>query len=301
MDKLRITLILLFSMTFIPAAFAESPDEYQIGLSLINIGEINDKIGTYEMDFWYSVSSEKIDLITNPPPDVDFINGRIDDTRSEFKNPQIIEKRMSGKFSSDLNFRDFPFEKIRLPIKIEPLPQWSTDKVVFKVNPASGVDKSASVPGWSVTESNFNIVEKKYGNNTYSQFVAEYVIQRDPLGSFLKTILPILMVLGFSFIAYIIPKNHDIVVELSLLPLLALVFFHINTLDQLPPLGYLTIFDKLMLLSYTLIGNNVIAAGRQIRAGEFSGEDRAWYLNNFHLKMTPVILGILIPVLFFVL
>lgn len=294
-------LIVFAILPFSLACAQEIPQEYQIGISLVNIGEIDKKIGTYEMDFWYSISSDTIDLTVNPPPEVDFINGRILETRSEFQSPQIIEKRMLGKFSSEMDFRDFPFEKIPLQIRIEPLPQWPTNKAKFTVHDASGVDVSATVPGWNVVESNFRVQENKYGQNTYSQFVAEYVIQRDVLGSFLKTIFPILIILGISFVAYLIPKHYDVVTELSLLPLLALVFFHVSTIDQLPTLGYMTVFDKIMIISYVLIMNNIVSAGRQIRADEFSGDARAWYLNNLHLKISPVIVVVMVAILFFAL
>ena len=297
---MKFLILLVFAMLPISLAYAQESQEYQIGISLVNIGEIDKKIGTYEMDFWYSISSDA-DLIANPPPQVDFINGRILETRSEFTNPQIIEKRMLGKFSSEMDFGDFPFEKIPLQIKIEPLPQWPTTKATFTVHEASGIDQSATVPGWKIVDSDFQVLESKYGQNTYSQFVAEYVIQRDVLGSFLKTIFPILIILGISFVAYIIPKHYEIVTELSLLPLLALVFFHVSTIEQLPPLGYMTIFDKIMMIAYVLIMNNIIASGRQIRADEFSGKDRAWHLNNFHLKITPAIIGALGAILFFAL
>lgn len=297
---MRFLILLVFAMLPISLAYAQESQEYQIGISLVNIGEIDKKIGTYEMDFWYSISSDT-DLTANPPPQVDFINGRILETRSEFANPQIIEKRMLGKFSSEMDFSDFPFEKIPLQIKIEPLPQWPTQKATFTVHEASGIDQSATVPGWKIIDSNFQVLESKYGQNTYSQFVAEYTIQRDVLGSFLKTIFPILIILGISFVAYIIPKNYGIVADLSVLPLLALIFFHISVLDQLPPLGYMTIFDRLMIIAYVLILNNVISVGRQARADEFSGKDRAWHLNNFHLKITPLIIAALGTILFFVL
>lgn len=295
---MKFLILLAFAIFPISLAYAQEAQEYQIGISLINIGEIDKKVGTYEMDFWYSVSSDKIDLTENPPPEVDFINGRILETRSEFTNPQIIEKRILGKFTSNMDFRDFPFERIPLQIKIEPFPQWPTQKAVFTVNKESGTDPTATVPGWKIVDSNFKILESKYGQNTYSQFVGEYVIQQDMLGSFLKTIFPILIILGVSFVAYIIPKNYDIVTELSLLPLLALVFFHVNTIEQLPPLGYMTIFDKVMIISYVLIMNNIIASGRQIRADEFSGKDRAWHINSFHLKISPIIIGIMAAILF---
>lgn len=298
---MKFLILLVFVIMPITLVYAEPAQEYSIGISLVNIGEIDKKIGTYEMDFWYSISSDQADLTSNPPPQVDFVNGRILETRSEFQSPQIIEKRMLGKFSSEMDFRDFPFEKIPLQIKIEPLPQWPTNKARFAVHEASGVDVTATVPGWKIVDSNFQVLESKYGQNTYSQIVAEYVIQRDVLGSFLKTIFPILIILGISFVAYLIPRNYDVVTELSLLPLLALVFFHVSTIDQLPTLGYMTIFDKIMIISYVLIMNNIVSAGRQIRAEEFSGKDRAWHMNNLHLKITPIIIGVMIALLFFVL
>lgn len=282
-------------------ANAESAKEYQVGVSLVNIGEIDKMIGTYDLDFWYSISSDTEDLIENTPPELDFLNGRIDSIQSEFSSQSIIEKRVSGKFTSEMDFRDFPFEKIKLQIIIEPQTQWSTENTVLVVNPSSGVDKSATIPGWYISDSNFIVKENSYGSDSkYSQYVAEFTIQRNVLGSFLKVIFPIVIILGISFVAYIIPKNYGIVAELSLLPLLALVFFHIDTLNQIPPLGYLTIFDKLMIVSYVLIANNVISTGRQVRAHEIADDNRSWHLNNWHLKITPLIIIVSLVLLYFV-
>jgi hypothetical protein len=115
----------------------------------------------------------------------------------------------------------------------------------------------------------------------------------------LKIIFPVLIVLGISFVAYIIPENFDVSSALALLPLLAVVFLHINTLEQLPPLGYLTIYDKLMVIAYALIANNVISTGREIRYHVHHNQQVSRSVNQFHLKLSPVI-AIILGVLMFV-
>lgn len=301
LHKIIFCMTLCIALFYTSNAYAESdsPDEFSIGLSLVGIGEIDKKTGTAELDFWYSVSAE--DPTVSSMPEMDFLNGRTISIQSEFETASIVEKRVFGTFISEMDFRNFPFEEIRLRVVLEPKTQWDSSKVKLLVNPSSGVDKYAIIPGWYISDVRFDIEESQYGAaNSYEQFVAEFTIQRSMIGSFLKIMMPIIIVLGISFVAYMIPKNYDIVTELALLPLLALVFFHIETSNQLPPLGYLTLFDKLMLVSYALIANNVISTGRQVRAQEFSGSDRAWYLNNFHLKISPIIIVVLFSLLYFV-
>ena len=202
-----------------------------------------------------------------------------------------------------MDFRDFPFEKIKLKVDIEPVTPWNTDKVLLRVDPASGIDSTANVPGWFVTDPNFSINTKTYGTSQeeYSRYTAEYTIERSPLGSFLKIIFPVLIVLTISFIAYLIPENFDVSSVFALLPLLAVVFLHINALDQLPALGYLTMYDKMMIIVYALITNNVISTGREIRYNVYHGKQVSRSINQFHLKISPVIAISLGTVLFFLL
>ena len=51
----------------IPSVFAEGPDVYDVAISLIGIGEINKQVGSYELDFWYSIFSEEKDLMSMIP------------------------------------------------------------------------------------------------------------------------------------------------------------------------------------------------------------------------------------------
>ena len=279
----------------------EEPIEYSVALSLVSIGEIDKRIGTYDLDFWYSIYAENQDLLLNPPPEVDFVNGKDEKISSQYLASNIYEHRVRGTFVNTMDFRDFPFEKIKLKVDIEPVTPWNTDKVLLRVDPASGIDSTANVPGWFVTEPNFSINSKTYGTSQeeYSRYTAEYTIERSPLGSFLKIIFPVLIVLTISFIAYLIPENFDVSSVFALLPLLAVVFLHINALDQLPALGYLTMYDKMMIIVYALITNNVISTGREIRYNVYHGKQVSRSINQFHLKISPVIAISLGVILFF--
>ena len=281
----------------------EEPIEYSVALSLVSIGEIDKRIGTYELDFWYSIYAENQDLLLNPPPEVDFVNGKDEQISSQYLASNIYEHRVRGTFVNTMDFRDFPFEKIQLKVDIEPVTPWNTDKVLLQVDPASGIDSTANVPGWFVTDPNFSINTKTYGTSQeeYSRYTAEYTIERSPLGSFLKIIFPVLIVLTISFIAYLIPENFDVSSVFALLPLLAVVFLHINALDQLPALGYLTMYDKMMIIVYALITNNVISTGREIRYNVYHGKQVSRSINQFHLKISPVIAISLGAVLFLLL
>ena len=281
----------------------EDPIEYSVALSLVSIGEIDKRIGTYELDFWSSIYAENQDLLLNPPPEVDFVNGKDEQISSQYLASNIYEHRVRGTFVNTMDFRDFPFEKIQLKVDIEPVTPWNTDRVLLQVDPASGIDSTANVPGWFVTEPNFSINSKTYGTSQeeYSRYTAEFTIERSPLGSFLKIIFPVLIVLTISFIAYLIPENFDVSSVFALLPLLAVVFLHINALDQLPALGYLTMYDKMMIIVYALITNNVISTGREIRYNVYHGKQVSRSINQFHLKISPVIAISLGAVLFLLL
>ena len=200
-------------------------------------------------------------------------------------------------------YHDFPFEKIKLKVDIEPVTPWSTERVILKVDPASGIDETANVPGWYVTDPNFSIIEKTYrtSGESYSRYIAEFTIERSPLGSFLKIIFPVLIVLAISFIAYIIPENFQVTAALALLPLIAVVFLHTNALEELPALGYLTLYDKMMIIVYAMIANNVISTGREIRQHVYQGQQKVRTINHFHLKLSPVIAISLGAILFLLL
>ncbi len=298
--------IMILSFGFSQNAFAvevsDEPQEYVVGVSLRSVGEINKQIGSYDLDFWYSIYSEGKDLLNDPPPEVDFINGKSLEFSSQYLGSNLFEQRVQGTFVGPMDFHDFPFEKIHLRVELEPVTPFNTDYLVFSVDPASGIDNTADIPGWFISEPTFLITENVYGQGgePYSRYVADFTVERSPIGSFLKIIFPILIVVAIGFIAYMFPGNYDLQAALALLPLGAIVFLQVSTLDELPPLGYLTLYDKMMVIVYALIANNVLAIGRQVKLEQSENTKPAYLISKFHIKLSPIIAISLAAILFLV-
>jgi len=283
-----------------PVMNLKEPVNFEVDLLLNNVVDIDRTNGHYVVDFWLVISSDDINFTEIPPPDIDFTNGIIDSVSSVYVTEHFIEQRIQGKFFNKFDFRNFPFDVIDLKIIVEPVRPWTIEKAILHVSPTSGIDPDANVPGYVIGNKKFDIETHTYelDNEVYPRFVANFSVEKSSLGSFLKVMFPVLIVLGISFVAYIVPEHYEVSAAIALLPLVAVIFLHINILDQLPSLAYLTIFDKMMIIVYAMIANNVVSTGRQMREQTFRPENKSWLINNMHLKLSPIIAVILGVILF---
>lgn len=302
----------LFAIIFlsIPNVFADEsgdfvnnlkePVDFEMSVRLINVIEVDRLNGHYSLDFWYSIASDDMDFTQIPPPDVDYTNGFVEDSTSEYLEAHYYEKRVKGVFFNKFDFRDFPFDNNDLKIQIELQRPWTIDKATLIIAPDSGIESDANIPGYILKKGDFNLNTHKYESEAeiYERFNAVFTVERSPIGSFLKIIFPVLIVLGIGYVAYMFPENYDLQAALALLPLGAVVFLQVSTLDELPSLGYLTIFDKMMVMVYALIANNVISIGRQIKIENQDNHKSSWMISQFHLKISPIIAVVLGIVLF---
>jgi len=266
-------------------------DEYIIGITLANVGEIDRKSGQYFLDFWVYIESENQDFIENPPK-IEFLNGQIDKISSEYIESQYYEARISGNFHNDMNFRNFPFEEIILKIEVEPSIPQNIDMIRFSSDEFSSViDDSANIPGWNILKPEFSIVEHKYDDDTYSRFIVEYAVERPFLGTALRTLLPVTIITGISLIIFFIPENFTPRIYLTAPLLLALVYLHTSNLNYLPPLGYLTVFDKIMIIYYALFVNSILTLGIQMKIHVTHKDDqRIKRVNNIQIILVPIII-----------
>ncbi|MDH3764345.1 MAG: hypothetical protein OER82_00855 [Nitrosopumilus sp.] len=266
-------------------------DEYVIGITLANVGEINRKSGQYFLDFWVYIETENQDFIKNPPK-IEFLNGQIDKVSSEYIESQYYEARISGNFHNNMDFRNFPFEKIILKISIEPSIPQNISMIRFSSDEFSSIiDDSANIPGWEILKPRFSIVEHEYDDDIYSRFIVEYAVERPFLGTALRTLLPITIITGISLIIFFIPENFTPRIYLTAPLLLALVYLHMNNLNYLPPLGYLTIFDKIMIIYYALFVNSILTLGIQMKIHTTHKDDqKIKRVNNIQIILVPVII-----------
>jgi len=191
-----------------------------------------------------------------------------------------------------MDFRNFPFEKIMLKIAVEPSIPQNINMIRFSSDEFSSViDDSANIPGWNILKPEFSIVEHKYDDDTYSRFIVEYAVERLFLGTALSTLLPITIITGISLIIFFIPENFTPRIYLTAPLLLALVYLHTSNLDYLPPLGYLTVFDKIMIIYYALFVNSILTLGIQMKIHVTHNDDqRIKQVNNIQIILVPIII-----------
>lgn len=197
------------------------------------------------------------------------------------KNVQTVSSfgsgtwRVSGTFFFSPDLRWFPFDYQTLEIDVEQLetPLWLWRFVPdYNLN---GLSPSVNFPGWqaSLRESSTSSTaqcEARAGtkvypgasldnmasasNVTYSNFIYRLKVQRPVWQGFLTHFVPPMFMLAptqYSF--FLDPLTVDAMTPLSLCSgaLVSLVLFHSGIARTLPPMDYLTAFDKYILCVYT--------------------------------------------------
>lgn len=95
--------------------------------------------------------------------------------------------------------------------------------------------------------------------------VVPYTVGPEPFGSALKTFLPVIIIVGISLMIFFILEHYTPRIYLTALLLLVDVYWHQSSLAHLPALGYVTSFDKLMILYYVLFVNSILSLAVQMR------------------------------------
>ena len=274
------------------------PTIYDAGISLSRVGEVDKKTGSYELDFWFWVTINEHDDPTDftlEKPEFLFVNGKDITISSELIEPHYYEARIEGKFFNDFDFHDFPFEKINLVVEIESDNiEANNEHIVFVLDPESNVDESAKVTGWILEEFSISVVDHYYDlNDTTSQFVADFIIERSSISSILKNLLPIFLITGLSVSIFWVPENFTPRIYLTAPLLLALIYLHQSSLNSIPPLGYMTLFDKIMVVNYALFTNSILAIVVQMRLKTKSGGmDKPEQANKIMRYFIPIIIAI---------
>ena len=277
---------------------SSKPERLTAGVYLINIGKIDLQTGSYDLDlyFWLSTSDPAIDFTKNKPT-FDFMNSMNARIEPSQISPDYYEVRVKGTFLKNMDFRNYPFDTQQVTVEVEGFQ--TVDKLVFEPDTASsGYDNLVNVPGWKLGDIKQDVIVHKYPDRSYSRYVFSFNIERSPLSSFLKTVFPVIIITTIAMLAFwMSPTNFAPRIGLAASTLLAAVAAHLNAANALPPIGYLTLMDKVMIVAYALFLNNLVSMVLQMRLVDHKKEPEAAKMNARMRKLMPVIVGILLIVL----
>jgi hypothetical protein len=242
----------------------------RVGVWLNSIEKVDVPAGTFSVDFylWFKYHDVKpnIEFLKGTPSKIDII------IEEERPLENYLEYRVRGVFIGSLDFRGFPFDEHFLAVELEDKEHGASELVFEPDEEESGIDPELDVVGWDVK--GFKLYEENhaYSDENYSRFIFGVTVYRSKIPVAFKNLLPIIVITLISLLTFSISvKNFGQRVGICVTTLMSAVAYHLAALSALPPLGYLTFFDRVMLVVYTLFLYNLavsVQAMRLVEAGK---------------------------------
>jgi hypothetical protein len=243
-------------MVFLLVAPIVCAQDVGVGLYVLNLGKFDVATGSFTVDFYIDFKCE-----SNCSPDFEFLNGRAASVDKIIDLPNEKFYRIQANLNSPVNLMGFPFDKQKMQIIIEDKRK-QVDEISFvPLEDESGMDDSIAFTGWNIDGVNIESKEHNYDiyGETYSQYVYSVNISRIGINSFFKIFLPVIFIILIVVLTFVMDPDK-IITRLTMTSsgLIAAVMFHISMGNQIPPVGYLTVADKFMILTYFVILVSVI-------------------------------------------
>jgi len=282
------------------------PSNYDTGIKLIRVDKLDNEQGAYEMVFlhWVRINEEGDPTnFVEEKPFFNYINADHIVIESEHAETHYFEQKVIGHFHGPMDFTNFPFEQVSLQIVFEPQIHYDVNKVNFVLDPKSSIDPLATVPGFSLGE--FFLEKTEHLNDgveggIYSRVMASFTVERSNVGSFLTIILPATMITALAMLTFYIPSNYTPRIYLTAPLLLALVYLHRTVLSEIPTVSYATMFDKIMVIDYSIFVIAITSLAIQMRYNTLYKDDETEKrINRIMFLLVPVVVVIEIGLLWF--
>ncbi|KUO42035.1 MAG: hypothetical protein APZ16_03585 [Candidatus Hadarchaeum yellowstonense] len=287
--------VFLLSIFFLPPVasqtYQQEPSRVKVGVWINSIEKVDTPAQTFSVDFylWFKYHDIK--------PDIEFLRGtpRMDlVTEEERPTENYIEYRVRGAYVQPFDFRDFPLDEHFLSISLEDKNHDITELVFEPDLEESGIDPSLSVAGWDVKDFRIYVSEHAYPDETYSQLTFGLTVYRSKISAVLKNFLPIIIITLISLLTFAISiKNFGQRVGICVSTLMSAVAYHIAALSGLPALGYLTLFDRIMLVVYTVFLYNLLVSVQGMRLVEAGKVEEAEKFESRMQNLLPVLVVVL--------
>jgi hypothetical protein len=266
----------------------KGPVNVKVGVYVLNVGKFDLLTGTYTIDFYLDLTSDS-DM---GDARFEFVNGRAATMDKLIDTPTERFFRIQANLQTNVDMHRFPWDEHELPIIIEPANRGKKE-LVYQVNERqSGIDPAVSFVGWNLKGGAAAVRDHAYAvyGEDFSQFVYSIKISRLMLMSSLKTFLPVICFLLISLISLLVAiEKLDARVSLNTAMLIAAVMFHMSVASQLPPAGYLTVADKVMVATYGTIAVNLLFTVQLMRMVQAQREQAARAFRELCFKLVPAI------------
>lgn len=276
------------------AAEAAGPIRVQVGTYLLSIGKLDISANSYYIDLYLSLRCDR----PCDPGTFEVMNGRSYTVDKQDDEPTYKVFRVKGELTSSMNLRPFPFDSHQLLVTLEDKLLPESGLVYAADLPRTGMHGDLLLAGWRVTPGSITaqVRPDRYPTfgQTYSRYTFSVTLERPWLSAFLKGLLPALLIVISGLLA--LQMGPDKIMQrltVCTSALVASALFHINLTASIPPIGYLTFADRLMLINYVIL---LVALGASIllmNLIDAHREPRAVALHRRIKWLTPLGWGLL--------
>ncbi len=242
---MRVLFLFIFIFGFISTQ--AHGKKVRIGVYLMSLSKFNFSEGSFIADFYLTMESDSVFS-----ENLDLMNGQVVSRELMEDEPKRKVVRYKVQCNENLDYARFPLDKHALSIQFE-------DKLLdsknlnFVTDPKlCGVDSQVGIIGWDLSNTIQNDIQDHFYpnfNENYSRVTFVIKLNKPMLASFFKSVLPCLIMIFVVFLLYFMnPLDAKDRVNAMASLLIANVLLHLSSTGDLPPLSYLTIQDKLILL-----------------------------------------------------
>jgi hypothetical protein len=222
----------------------------QAAIYVLSISKLDLRVPSFDATFYFYVRCER----ECSPDGWELMNGKVTDKSLQADTPTLKVWRVTASFSFDPNFRLYPFDGQSLPIVIEHSNLTISKMIYVPYLQYSGVDPAVTVPGWEIGQ--FSLTESLHHyvpfDETYSQLRFSVPLSRSTLASISKNFVPLIIVVLLGISTLVLARN-DMQLRTGGTALLALTLFYLASTSAIPSVGYLTLWDKAVVLGYVLL------------------------------------------------
>lgn len=170
------------------------------------------------------------------------------------------QERFNARLSCDLDFRQFPFDRQRLPMQIESF-RYDAGQLGFHARPARDLESPrAFLPDWFILGATERTTVDEYNpdQRPYAAYVFTVEVQRKSASYIWNMFLPIALITLLSGVVFWI-RNKDFT-NIAITTLVAAVAFAFVVAAGRPRQQYLTFMDAMVLSAYVIIFLSNVAA-----------------------------------------
>lgn len=165
------------------------------------------------------------------------------------------------RLAADYDLHRFPFDQQSLEVVMESF-RWPASSLVFVADPAhTGFATDFDIPDWDLVRVDSRVQEASVirASEPFSRFALDLRVKRKSGFYLWKVILPLFVIVGLSWsVFWMTEERFAGRSRITATGVLTIVAYQFVVADDLPRVAYLTLIDKLMIVSFLLLAVTVL-------------------------------------------